>query len=182
MRFCNKRTWWIRSEEWKRAKTINCIHLVQNGVAEGKSKMLLEMARWLLIQPGLSTIFPAEAVFTVNYIRNRCTTNRLNGRTLFEMSAGTTLNISHLRELGGKVLILDSNSKKGMFEERTKKDIFLCDTLNNRKDTECGSWKKKTEISRDVKFVKEYQNGPNEDLKNFVPENFKNHANLNCIY
>ena len=57
----------------------------QNGIAEWKNRTLIEMARCMLIQAYLSHGFWAEAVSTANYIRNRCSTKRLEGKSPYEM-------------------------------------------------------------------------------------------------
>lgn len=57
----------------------------QNGVAERKNRTLMETARCLLIQAELPPRFWAEAVNVANYIRNRCPSKYLNGKTPFKM-------------------------------------------------------------------------------------------------
>lgn len=59
--------------------------LEQSGVTERKNRTLLDMARCLLLQSSLSISFWAEAINTVNYIRNRCPTSHLDGRTPFQV-------------------------------------------------------------------------------------------------
>lgn len=53
----------------------------QNGIAERKNRTLVEMARCLMIQSKLTTSFWGEAINTANYIRNRCPTSSLGGKT-----------------------------------------------------------------------------------------------------
>jgi len=55
-----------------------------NGIAERKNRTLMEMARCMMMQSKLPISFWAEAVATANYIRNRCITNVLKGKTPFE--------------------------------------------------------------------------------------------------
>lgn len=57
----------------------------QNGVSERKNRTLMETARCLLMQSGLPPSLWGEAVNTANYIRNRCPTSSLNGRTPYEV-------------------------------------------------------------------------------------------------
>ena len=56
----------------------------QNGTSERKNRTLLEMAWCILMQSGLPPGFWAEAISTANYIRNRCPTKSLNGKTPYE--------------------------------------------------------------------------------------------------
>ncbi|GJQ68569.1 hypothetical protein Trydic_g17126 [Trypoxylus dichotomus] len=57
----------------------------QNGVSECKNRTLLDMAHCLMMQTELPSQFWAEAVYTANYIRNRCPTRSLNSRTPYEI-------------------------------------------------------------------------------------------------
>lgn len=56
----------------------------QNEVAERKNRSLTETARCLLLQSGLPSLFWAEAVSMANFLRNRCPTSKLNGKTPYE--------------------------------------------------------------------------------------------------
>lgn len=97
----------------------------QNGVAERRNRTLTEMARCLLIQSGLPPSFWAEAVATANYLRNRCPSRPLSGKTAFEKWYKKCPNICHLRIFGSKVFILDKTPGKGKFEPRSKEGIFI---------------------------------------------------------
>lgn len=46
----------------------------QNGKAEQMNRMLVEMARCMLMEPDLLETFRAKAVAAANYLRNRCPT------------------------------------------------------------------------------------------------------------
>ena len=72
----------------------------QNGVAERKNRTLMEMARCMLIQSRLSTSFWAEAVFTANYIRNRCISKSLDKKTPYTIWHGEAPNLRGLRTFG----------------------------------------------------------------------------------
>lgn len=97
----------------------------QNGIAERKNRTLIEMVRCLLIQSGLPSSFWAEAVSTANYIRNRCPTRYLDGKTPYEAWIGNKPDVSKFREFGCQVFCLNANTKKGKFDDRSKKGIFL---------------------------------------------------------
>ena len=49
----------------------------QNGIAERMNRTLVEMARCMLLESGVSTGFWAEAIQTAAYIRNRCPSRSL---------------------------------------------------------------------------------------------------------
>lgn len=78
-----------------------------------------------MIESGLPPSFWAEAVSTANYIRNRCPTKTLNGRTPFELWHGKAPNISHFKEFGSKVIILNRHPGRGKIDDRGKNGIFV---------------------------------------------------------
>jgi hypothetical protein len=84
--------------------------------------MVVGMARALLKQRGMPTVFWGEAVVTTVYILNRSPTKALNGRTLYEVWHGRKPAVSHLRVFGclafgkklGHIGKLDDRSTPGM--------------------------------------------------------------------
>lgn len=97
----------------------------QNGIAERKNRTLAEMARCLLIQSGLSPSFWGEAINTANYIRNRCPSSSLNGKTPFEKWNGRIPNVKHLREFGCKTFVLIRGGNRDKFQPRSKEGILV---------------------------------------------------------
>jgi Reverse transcriptase (RNA-dependent DNA polymerase)./Integrase core domain. len=143
----------------------------QNGTAERKNRTLLEMARCLLIQSGLPSSFWAEAVSTANYIRNRCPTKSLNGHTPYEAWTGRTPNVSHFKEFGCNVFILDRKPKRGKFEECGKKGIFLGYSDESKGYRVWIPEEMKIVNTRDIKFSISLVD-PSENLyEDFLPEN-----------
>jgi transposase InsO family protein len=96
----------------------------QNGVVERRNQTVVVMARALLKQRGMPTVFWGEAVVTAVYILNRSPTKALNGRTPYEAWHGRKPAVSHLRVFGcfafvkelGHVGKLDDRSTPGVFE------------------------------------------------------------------
>jgi hypothetical protein len=95
----------------------------QNDIVERRNQTIVGMARALLKQRRMSTVFWGEAVVTAIYILNRSPTKALNGRTPYEACHGRKPAVSHLRVFGclafdkelchiGK---LDDRSTPGMF-------------------------------------------------------------------
>ncbi|KFD63371.1 hypothetical protein M514_24458 [Trichuris suis] len=72
----------------------------QNGIAERLNRTLVEKARTMLIDAGLSTDLWAEAIGTANYLRNRCPTKALRNVTPEEAWSGRKPNLSHLKVFG----------------------------------------------------------------------------------
>lgn len=128
-------------------------HSQQNGVSERKNRTLMNIARCLLIQSNLSDYMWAEAVHTANYLRNRCPTSSLNGRTPYEAWHDIKPEVSHLKEFGCKVFCLDSRLTKGKLSPRSKEAQFV-----GYSDTSKGYrvWFPKErfiQVVRDLKFV-----------------------------
>jgi hypothetical protein len=69
----------------------------QNNVVEQRNQTAVGMARALLKQRGMSTVFWGEAVVTAVYILNRSPTKALNRMTLYEPWHGSKPAVSHLR-------------------------------------------------------------------------------------
>jgi hypothetical protein len=97
--------------------------LQQNDVIERRNQMVVGMARALLKQRGMPTVFWGEAMVTGVYILNRSPTKTLNGRTSYEAWHGCKPLVFHLRVFGcltfGKELDhigkLDDKSTPGVF-------------------------------------------------------------------
>jgi hypothetical protein len=97
--------------------------LQQNGVVERNNQTVVGMARALLKQRGMSSVFWGEAVVTAVYILNRSPTKALNGKTSYEAWHGRKPAASHLRVFGcltftkelGHISKLDDRSTLGVF-------------------------------------------------------------------
>lgn len=124
----------------------------QNGVTERKNRTLVEMARCMLTQSGLPRSFWAEAIMTANYVRNRCITNVLHGKTPFEIWTKKRPNIENLRIFGELAYVLDKNPSKGKFDPRGIKCLFVGYDTSAKGYRVWVPSEQKIKISRDVKF------------------------------
>lgn len=132
----------------------------QNGIAERKNRTLVEMARCLMMQGGLQPSFWAEAVHTANYLRNRCASKPIDGKTPFQMWTGKLPSLQHLRVIGTKAYILDKVPTKGKFDTRAKVGILVgySEVTKGYRfwvPSDC-----KIVLSRDVRFLSEVKNVP----------------------
>lgn len=130
----------------------------QNGVAERRNLTLMETARCLLIQSKLPATFWAEALNTANYVRNRCPSRKLQGKTPFELWHGKQPDVTYFRHFGCEVYIMNRSIGKSKLDPPARKGIFVgyCDETKGFR-----IWipdERKVEISRDVSFLKK----PNE--------------------
>lgn len=89
----------------------------QNGVAERANRTLVEMARCMKLQALPDSLW-AELINTATYLRNRCSTKSLNGKTPFEAWTGREPYVGFFRTIGSKVIALNKGQKsfnqKGM--------------------------------------------------------------------
>jgi hypothetical protein len=93
----------------------------QNGVAERFNRTLLELARAMLISKDLPIFLWDEAVAHSAYLWNREPTRALNGKTPYEAWHKSKPNISHLREFGSDVWVLDESKNRSKLDPKSKK-------------------------------------------------------------
>lgn len=72
----------------------------QNGVSERRNRTVMDPARCLLIQAGMSAGYWAEAVKTANHIRNQIPTPTTGGKSPHELWTGEKPDLSSLRVFG----------------------------------------------------------------------------------
>jgi len=96
----------------------------QNGVAERFNRTHMELARSMLVARNLPSFLWDEAVAHANYLRNRVGTRSLQGKTPYEAWYGRKPDVSHLREFGCDVWVLDEMLNLSKLKPRAKKMIF----------------------------------------------------------
>jgi hypothetical protein len=126
----------------------------QGGIAERKNRTLVEMARCLLSQSKLSLNLWAEAVNTANYVRNRCPTKSLNGKTPYELWNNVVPNVCYFKIFGCTAYYLN-NKPKHKFSARSKKGIFVGYSENSKAFRIYIPDENRVIISRSVKFFEE---------------------------
>jgi hypothetical protein len=140
----------------------------QNGVAERKNRSLVETARCLMIQSGLSASFWAEAILTANHIRNRCPSRSLGGEIPFKMWTRRTPIVSYFRKFGTTAFALDKTPGKGKFDSRSKKCIFIGYSVQSKAYRLWDPEARKVIRSRDVTFTG--RNQAENDFTGFIDE------------
>lgn len=121
------------------------------------------------IESNLPSSFWAEAILTANYIRNRCPSRALEGRTPFEIWTGRTPNVSHLREFGCKVFFMNRTPGRKKLDKRAKEGVLLGYSEQSKGYRVWNPEEKKIEITRDVTFSEDPRTRA-EDLEDFIPE------------
>src|SRR6266508_4358749 len=97
----------------------------QNGIAERFNRTLLELVRAMLIAKNLPAFLWDEAVSHATYLRNRAPTRALKGITPYEAWTGKKPDVSHFREFGCDVWVLDETKNKSKLDPRSKKMVFV---------------------------------------------------------
>jgi hypothetical protein len=97
----------------------------QNGVAERLNRTLVEKARCMLMESGLSTDLWAEAIATANYLKNRSPTKVLKDKTPYEAWTGNKPDLSHLRVFGCKALINVASCRRQKWDPKAQEFIFV---------------------------------------------------------
>ena len=97
----------------------------QNGIAEHYNRTLLELIRAMLLAKGLPPFLWDEAVSHAVYIRNRSPTRALKGKTPYEAWTGKKPDVSHFREFGCDVWILDETKNKSKLAPKSQKMTFV---------------------------------------------------------
>ena len=125
----------------------------QNGVAERRNRTLMDMTRCLLIESRLPPSFWGEAINTANYIRNRCPSRSLGGKTAHEKCTGRVPDVSHFWEFGSQVFIVDRTPSKGKLEPRSKKGTFVGYSEESKAYRIWLPDERRIIIARDLKFI-----------------------------
>ena len=130
----------------------------QNGVAERANRTIVEMARCLLIGSGLHEKFWAEATDTAVYLKNRCPTKALDGKTPYEVWNKIKPSVGHLRVFGTRVIMLDKRLNKSKFGKKGMECILIGYCSESKAYRLYNVETKKLCKSRDVKFLDELSN------------------------
>src|SRR3954463_10002956 len=97
----------------------------QNGVAERKNRILIEMARTMLDEYKSPYKLWAEAINTACHVSNRLYLHKLKNKTLYELLTGKKPNVKYFRVFGCKCFILNKKTRLAKFEAKTYEGIFV---------------------------------------------------------
>lgn len=140
----------------------------QNGVAERKNRTLCESARCMMLESNVSPGFWAEAISTANYLRNRCPSSSIDGKTPFELWVGRMPTVNHLRSFGCRAIALNKNPAKGKFEARGRECVFIGYSDVAKAYRVWYPSEKRVEATRDIVFL---ENCPSDmKYEDFIDE------------
>ena len=108
----------------------------QNGMAECMNRTLLECARSMLFHAKILQRFRADAINTVAYIRNHCTSSVLNGHTPYEVWFKRTSNISNLKVFRCIAYVHVPKEKRKKLDASLA-NVFLLGMQIHEKGTRC---------------------------------------------
>nr|GEW86105.1 uncharacterized mitochondrial protein AtMg00810-like [Tanacetum cinerariifolium] len=104
----------------------------QNRVAERKNRTLIGVARSMLVDSKLPTMFWTEAVSTACYILNRVSITSPHNKTPYELLSGKVPNISHLKPFGCHVTILITSDHLGKFKGKASEGFLIGYAANSK--------------------------------------------------
>jgi hypothetical protein len=136
----------------------------QNGLAERKNRTLVEAARCMLLESGLPASFWGEAIMTANHVRNRCISKSIDGDIPYKRWTGKSPDVSHLQIFGCKAYVLDKSTNRGKFDSKTVEGIFVGYSDYPKEYRVWIPSEQKIRISRDVKFLEEFESNEHEDI------------------
>ena len=123
-----------------------------NGVAERMNRTLTETARSMLFYAKLALRFWGEAINTAAYVRNRCPSRTLRGKTPEGVWTGKIPDVSHLRVFGCQAYVHVADELRRKLEKKAESCVFL-GYDSSFQGYRLSSWGQKRLIrSRDVVF------------------------------
>lgn len=100
-----------------------------NSISERLNRTLVEKARSMLIASGIQRKFWNEAIYTANYIKNRCPTNAVGNQfkhqTPAEIWYKRKPNLSNLKVFGSMCYNHIPDEKRSKFDAKSSKCLFL---------------------------------------------------------
>nr|GEX18484.1 ribonuclease H-like domain-containing protein [Tanacetum cinerariifolium] len=130
----------------------------QNGIAERKTKTLIEAARTMLADSLLPIPFWAKTVNTACYVQNRVLVTKPNNKTIYELLHGRTPSIGFMRPFGCLVTILNTLDSLGKFEGKVDEGFLIGYFVNSKAFRVFNS---RTRIIQETLYVNFLENKPN---------------------
>ncbi|GKB07242.1 ribonuclease H-like domain-containing protein [Tanacetum coccineum] len=164
----------------------------QNRVAERKNMTLIKVARTMLADSLLPTVFWAEAVNTACYVLNRVLVTKPHNKTPYELIIGRPPSISFMRPFRCPVTILNTLDPLGKFDGKAEEGFLVGYSVNSKAFSVFNSQTRKVEENLLVNFLENKPNvvrqGPNwlfdidslTNSMNYQPITTRNQTNKNA--
>ena len=124
----------------------------QNGVAERMNRTLKEMMRSLLGDSDLPNGYWGEAVRTAAYLRNRCPSRAIDGKSPEQVFSGKVPGLSHLKAFGSKAYVFVPDARRRELDPKANEWIFVGYSEETKAYRLVNQSTKEIKLSRDVKF------------------------------
>ena len=124
----------------------------QKGVAECSNKLLLDMARAMLLDSGLPKYLWAEAIATACYLHNRSPTVSVKDMTPYQAWTGQKPDLAHIRVFGSTAYAHQPAEKRQKLDARAIKLKMIGYAPHSKGYKLWDSKTRRIHISRDVTF------------------------------
>jgi len=142
----------------------------QNGVAERKNRSIIEMAKCMLLDAGLSLQYWGEAVMTAVYLQNRLPT-KATDKTPFELWNGEKPDLSHIRIFGCKAFAYIPKEKRTKFDDRATEAVLVGYSERSKGYRLLQTDTNRIIISRSVTFVERELNDEMKTVQQMMNHN-----------
>nr|GEV21727.1 ribonuclease H-like domain-containing protein [Tanacetum cinerariifolium] len=104
----------------------------QNRIAERKNRTLIEVAKTMLANSKLPTMFWIEAVRTACYVLNRVSITSPYNKTPYALLTGNIPTVSHFKPFGCHVTILNTSDHLGKFDGKADEGYIVGYSASNK--------------------------------------------------
>nr|GEU50512.1 putative ribonuclease H-like domain-containing protein [Tanacetum cinerariifolium] len=130
----------------------------QNRIAERKNRTLIEVARTMLADSKLPTMFWTEAVRTTCYVLNRVSVTSPLTKTPYALLTGNIPSVSHFKPFGCYVTILNTSDHLGKFDGKADEGYIVGYSASNKAYRVYNVPNKRVEESMNLRFLEEKPN------------------------
>nr|GEV20559.1 putative ribonuclease H-like domain-containing protein [Tanacetum cinerariifolium] len=134
----------------------------QNGIAERKNRTLIEVAKTMLADSKLPTMFWTEGVRTTCYVLNRVSVTSPYNKTPYALLTGNIPSVSHFKPFGYHVTILNTNDHLGKFDGKADEGYIVGYSASNKAYRVYNVPNKRVEESMNLRFLEEKPNAHKE--------------------
>ena len=124
----------------------------QNGVAERKNRVILEVARAMINEKHMPRHYWAEAACTAVYLMNRCTTDGVHELTPYEKYVGRKPDLAHVRVFGSIAYVHIPDKQRQKLDPKSEKCILMGYSLEQKGYKCFNPSTRMVRVSRDVVF------------------------------
>lgn len=136
----------------------------QNRVVERRHRTILNMARSLLFQSGMSNVFWGEAILYVVFLLNRLPSVVLKWKTPYQLLFGKIADYSRIKNFGWMCYCTIVSPRRDKFSPKASKCVFMGFSPGKKGYNVYNLEEKRFMVSRDVIFIEEIYPFKNRDV------------------